>query len=419
MWKNLLVLLVGIGSTYQQCFETNPTSPGVISEKEVTGITEFGFDVYKQLLSDFGYRNMVFSPYSLWNALLLTYFGTSGTTQAQLESALRVKDKASAFDLKKGLDNWYLLLQRNNPDSFFGVANRLYFDVLLNIRPCIRNILRDELQLGYLFDGRSTARYINDYIQKATRGRIEKVASPRDFENVHMVIVNAAAFKGTWKYEFKSQNNTRMLFNVSRELTVNAVMMRQQAQFRYGESDELGARILELPYTGEQISMFLLLPRPDTPFEDRFVNMVHRLNSRTLGEAIDPKNLDLLDVDLALPRFNFSSDIGHHLEKILTSMGIVDIFNDETANLTGFTMKRGLSVSQALHKSFVEVNEEGTEATGVTAILISSRSSQGSLKPMPFHLLEPFVFLICERNTRSPLFLGHVKNPFDIQRDEL
>ncbi|XP_064083418.1 leukocyte elastase inhibitor-like [Macrobrachium nipponense] len=420
-----LLLLLGPGKSLQQCFTTKASSPGIVSEAELSGITDFGLDVYRRLSADFGARNLVYSPYSLWNALVLTYFGTQGATQKQMEAALRVRDKVSAHEVKNGLDNWYSLLQQSHPGYYFSVANRIYFDILLNLRPCIRNIFPEELQIVYLFNAKSTARYINDFVAKATRGLIEEIASPEDVKDSQMVVVNGAAFVGRWKYEFQAHNNSKMLFHVSPDLAVSVTMMRQLGVFRYGESNDLGARILELPYTGEQISMFLFLPHPQrrSPSrdgEDPLANMVRNFEGRSLREAIEPRNLDFREVDVALPKFNFSTEIGHHLEKALKGVGIHDLFDEGRANLTAFTSKRGLKVTQTLHKAFLDVSEEGTEAAAASAVLVSFRSAEGVLdQSVSFHLTEPFAFLIYDKDTKNPLFAGHVRNPLDLQKAAL
>lgn len=430
MWSwptiTAVVLLLSPGKSFQQCFTTNASSPGIVSEAELSGITDFGLDVYRHLFSDFGARNLVYSPYSLWNVLVLTYFGTQGTTQAQMEAALRIRDKVSAHEIKMGLDNWYALLQESHPGYYFSVANRIYFDILLNVRPCIRNIFPEELQLAYLFNAKSTARYINDFVAKVTNGLIEEIASPEDVRDSQVVVVNAAAFVGRWKYEFQAQNNSKMLFQVSPDLSVSVTVMRQLGVFRYGESDDLGARILELPYTGEQISMFLFLPHPPRRSppagegEDPLANMIRNFDGRSLREAIEARNLDLREVDVALPKFNFSTEIGHHLEKALKGVGIIDLFDADRANLTAFTMKRGLKVTQALHKAFLDVNEEGTEAAAASAVVVSFRSAVGAQdQSVSFHLTEPFAFLVYDKDTRNPLFAGHVRNPLDLQKTAL
>lgn len=407
-----LVFLTTISVAYQQCFTKNDNFGDATYSTDLSGITGFGLDLYKQLAPGSSPKNFFFSPYSIWSAFIMAYFGSGGNTQRQLESALRVSDKISTIKLWKALERFYELRQENSTQYTFNLANRAYFHNTLNLRSCPRTILHNELRVVDFRDIVSSANEINNFASETTKGRINRVVTPEDIVDAVMVLVNAAFFKGTWKYQFKPSNTKRMDFFINAQDTAKLAMMSQKGTFRYGESRELGARVLELPYSGDAISMFVLMPSADRPRETRFENMVRNLNGATLTSALHPRNMAFRTVDVQFPKFKFSMKLGEDLETALKNLGIVDLFDGKLANMTVFARFEDLSVDKVIHKSFIEVNEEGTEAAAVTAIISLTRSSIGRTpEVIRFHCNEPFIFLIHDNETRNVLFMGAIKNP--------
>nr|QEQ76264.1 serpin 1 [Macrobrachium nipponense] len=410
--SSLLLLGAVVGLAHPQCLTPNDNFQAVQYSTDLSGITDFGLDLYKQLSPGNSPRNFFFSPYSIWSALSLAYIGSGGDTQKQLEAALRVSGKLETFQLIKALDNLYEQRTTNNSLYTFNLANRAYVDGTLNVKQCAKTILHNELRTVNFRNIGATAKDINDFVDETTKGRITNIVSPADLVDALMVLVNAAFFKGTWKYQFKNSNTQKKDFYISAQDTAPLAMMSQKGSFRYGESVSLGARILELPYSGEDISMFLLLPRSDLPFDTRFTNMINNLNAANLQEALNPRNMAFVEVDVELPKFKFSMKLGEQLETAFKKMGIVDIFDANLADLSGFDARKDMSLKKAIHKSFIEVNEEGTEAAAATALVFLTRSGVSKAPQIVrFHCNEPFVFLIHDNQTRNVLFMGAIKNP--------
>lgn len=409
-WLTSLVILAAIGGVHLQCFSPRDDFQAATYSTDLSGITDFGIELYKQLAPAQSRGNFFFSPYSIWSALTLAYFGSGGNTQRQLEANLRVSDKVSTIKLWKALERMYELRQQNNTVYTFNLANRAYFHNTLHLRNCAKNILHRELRIVNFFDTVGSAKDINNFVSETTKGRITQVVEPTDLVDALMVLVNAAFFKGTWKFQFKPSNTRPRDFFVTPRDSVPLSMMSQKGKFRYGESQRLGASVLELPYSGDAISMFIFLPAANGPAG--FVNMVNNLNGDTLQDAINPGNMIFSDVDVQLPKFKFQMKIEKELETALTNMGIVDLFDGNLANMTTFEPFEDLSIDKTIHKAFIEVNEEGTEAAAVTALISLTRSNiPRQQRVVRFHCNKPFIFIIHDNKTRNVLFMGAIKNP--------
>ncbi|KAK7015567.1 hypothetical protein SK128_004148 [Halocaridina rubra] len=405
-WLTTSVAVISLAVFVQpQCFSENDDL-SIPASSDLSGITGFGLDLFKTLFPYNSTRNFFFSPYSVWNALTLAYFGSAGNTQAELENVLRVSDKVRTLKNWRTLEFLYEMRQTNNSHYTFNLANRAYFDQTLNLRPCVKDILHNELQLLDFSKPNEAAATINEFVSNTTKGRIPNLVGADDVANAQMVLANAAFFKGTWLYQFKKSATQPGLFYATPTDYYFVDMMRQKGNFRHGVSEELGAHILELPYTGEAVSMYILLP-PFITGENGFNAMVERLNADTLHDAID--NMWRIQVEVVIPKFKLQQSVGDELMLALSNMGIRDLFDSARANLTTFDPFTNLSVGKSIHKAFVEVSEEGTEAAAATA-LISLRIARPA-GPEKFECNHPFLFVIYDNLTKNVLFMGAYKNP--------
>ncbi|XP_063853791.1 serine protease inhibitor 88Ea-like [Scylla paramamosain] len=378
-----------------------------VSSSNLSYISDFGLNLFREL---FPYnatdRNFFFSPYSVWSALSLAYFGSAGDTEEQLGTVLGEKDKISALKSWKTVEFLYKMRQENQSSYTLRVANRAYFDHSVSLRPCLDEIFPTELQrIDFLHVG-DAAEEINEFVSNTTKGRIPQLVTPDRLQGARMVLVNAAFFKGVWLYQFKESATKKELFYSTLEDYTFVDMMQQKGNFGYGVSEELGASILELPYTGEAVSMYILLP-PFLAGEGGFSAMVGRLTGAALHRAIDSTWRTQLEVKI--PKFKLEESIGDELMGALSRMGVTDLFDSSRANMTTFSDTEMLSVGGSVHRALVEVSEEGTEAAAATA-LISWRIAR-PVSPTIFECNHPFLFLIYDNLTHNILFLGAYKNP--------
>nr|XP_045596765.1 leukocyte elastase inhibitor-like [Procambarus clarkii]XP_045596766.1 leukocyte elastase inhibitor-like [Procambarus clarkii] len=403
------VVVATVASVVPQCLSDSSNFRSGNSKSvntDLSGINDFSFDLYRQLSRNTPAENLFVSPYSIWTALTLTYFGTAGSTKTQLEAALRVTDKASTLRLWRALDVMYAQRAKSQPQYTFNIANRAYFDDLLDLRPCISTILRKELQMIDFSDLHRASATINEFVSTTTKGHIPNLVSPEDMADAVMILINAAYFKGTWRYQFKPSHTQPRQFFVSPGHSVDVPMMKIKAKFRLVHSTELRARVLEVPYAGDAISMLLLLP--DLEGVEGFSHTVSALASNTLLE-VTKGNVQAVTVDLLLPKFKMEQMFNEDLMEGLKNLGIRDLFNSSSADLSQFSVNKELVVSKTIHKAFVEVNEEGTEAAAATAVLTYVRS--GFNRAHSFVCNRPFLFLIHDNQTKNVLFMGAYKKP--------
>nr|WGL47439.1 serpin [Macrobrachium nipponense] len=405
-------LLAFVSSIHAQCLTPDDsiqdTSVSADVSTNLSNVADFSLSLFKQLSPLSPSKNFFFSPYSIWTALTLAYFGSAGNTQRQLEAALNVSDKLSALRLWRSLEDLYKKRQQKSQEYTFRVASRAYFDTSVQLRSCLTDVLPGEIQPLSLVDTSASASTINTFVSETTSGRIKSVVTPGDLNHAQMVLVNAAFFKGSWRYQFDPSQTLMRDFHVSPKETVPTAIMSQEGSFLYGESEELGARILELPYAGDAVSMFLLLPSSEVPADGAgFARMVSSLSSSTLRRALNFGNLQHLDVKVLLPKFKVEVEVKDELVMSLKTLGIADLFDKTLANMTSFTAYGGLSVDKTVHKAFVEVNEEGTEAAAAT-VLVSFYSRS---EPTLFACNEPFVYIIYDTQTNNILFMGAFRDP--------
>ncbi|EPY72526.1 serpin peptidase inhibitor, clade B-like protein [Camelus ferus] len=246
---------------------------------------------------------------------------------------------------------------------------------------------------------------INSWVERQTNEKIKNLF-PKDSidSSTVLVLVNAIYFKGQWHQKFKEENTVKEKFWLSKDTSKSVQMMKETNTFNFTSLEDMQVKILEIPYKGEELSMMLLLPNE----VDGLQKLEDKLTAEKLLEWTSSQNMWKSQVDLHLPRFKVEET--YDLKAILVALGVVDAFNSQKADFSGMTRKNNLVVSKALHKSFVEVNEEGTEAAAATGI-----STGIGITSAPryerFHCDHPFLFFIRHNKTNSILFLGRVSCP--------
>jgi len=216
-----------------------------------------------------------------------------------------------------------------------------------------------------------------------------------------MVLANAIYFKGTWLKQFEKTGTSNQLFHISSARQVQAPLMHHTDEVRYMEED--GFQAVELPYTGSELSMMVLLPRQVDGCASLEAHLTPALLSLSLGQMRKQK------VEIFLPRFKLESKF--ELQQTLAKMGMPDAFGTR-ADFSGIDGTRNLFISAVFHKAWGEVNEEGTEAAAATAVTIKRSALIKEPAPPPvFRADHPFVFLIRDTRSGSILFLGRLADP--------
>jgi len=243
---------------------------------------------------------------------------------------------------------------------------------------------------------------INAWVEKKTKNKIKNLISKGVLDSMtRLVLTNAIYFKGNWARQFKEDRTQDAPFTLADGQKIDVAMMNQKADFGYMETDTFQA--LELPYVDEELSMVILLPKEFDALDEFEKTLTPENLPRWLAKIHNR------EVVVSVPKFKMTSKFG--LASVLKSMGMEDAFSSN-ADFSGINGKRDLFISAVIHKAYVEVNEEGTEAAAATGVVM--RFTSVGPAPIPvFRADHPFLFLIRDNHSGSILFIGRVANPKD------
>jgi len=373
----------------------------------VAGNTAFALDLYARLKSADG--NLFFSPYSISTCLAMTYAGARGSTATQMARTLHFNTNhtnqnqlAASFgalqrqfsdaEKKKGLELNIangLWAQKDHPflPAFLEVATKAY---QANLQ-----------QTDFRTQAEPAREAINDWVSQKTKGKIADLLQPGVVnEATRLVLVNAIYFKGQWIRQFNKNNTAPAPFSVTAQRRVQASLMNLTAECKYAEVE--GLQLLELPYVGDDLSMVVLLPRAI----DGLTGLEGLLNEQTLATWLAHARNQ--KVNVFLPKFKLTAQFS--LAQTLAGMGMSAAFSP-SADFSGMDGARDLCISAVVHKAFVDVNEEGTEAAAATGTVMRSMALMRPLPIPVFRADHPFLFLIRDTHSGSVLFLGRVADP--------
>jgi len=400
--------------TYAESGVTREMEPEV-SEAEIAevvrGNTEFAFDLYEMIGRECG--NMIYSPYSISIALAMTYAGARENTAVEMadtmhytlpEERLHPTLNALEQEIESHADQ---ILGSGNEPLRLNVVNSIWGQQAYEFQqPFLDTIARNYgagLRLVDFVTNPDQCRMtINDWVAQETEDKIQDLI-PEDIIDImtRLILVNAIYFKATWQKEFEPEDTEDGDFHIPDGRTVTVPMMKQTETFGYTEGD--GWQAIQLRYDGDTASMVIILPA-----EGRFREIESRQDAETVQNIID--SLDYRRVNLQMPRFEFESDFS--LNQMLEQLGMVDAFDMNAANFAGIDgLPDWLYIKAAIHKAFISVDEEGTEAAAATAVMMAGRGGPPVDEPIDFIANRPFIYLIRDVPTDAILFMGRVMNP--------
>lgn len=375
------------------------------------GNARFGYDLYAKLATEPG--NLFLSPFSISAALAMTAAGAKGKTLDEMKKVLHLPP-----DAHTGFAN---LIGRVNGTGGkrayqLTTANALFGQTGYPWRPEFADLTRKNYGAGlvdtdFKADAEGSRQRINGWVEKDTKEKIKNLIPMGVISALtRMVLTNAVHFKGNWANQFKKERTKDAQFHATGTKTAEVPMMNQEGRFRYAEAAlnentrvRTEVQVLELPYVGNELSMLVLLPRlNDLPFLER------SLTAANVGGWADKLTPQLVDV--SLPRFKMEWGTKSLVDP-LKALGMKAAFGAD-ADLTGMhSGSEHLFIAEVLHKAFVDVNEEGTEAAAATAVVVGRAGFAPPPKPKVFRADRPFLFLIRENATGSVLFLGRFAGP--------
>ncbi len=351
-----------------------------------TAINGFG----QELLQRQPAGNQVLSPFSLHSALSMTAAGARGKTARQMQTVLRTATD-SYSDLTQGL---------NLPE--LQIASALWLQQDYKTVPgFIDNAKENHLAAVLPADFKSapereTAK-INKWVEDKTHGRIQDLLAPGILTELsRLVLIQCIHFKGIWQIPFDENLTAPRPFYTQPGQSLMVPTMYRQGRWRYAQDH--GLRIVELPYAGDRLAMLVILPDTDPK---KFLAELEPDAIRRWQTALTEQQLRLY-----LPRFAFAS--AFRLEKTLAEMGMPLVFGP-LADFSGISGRQDLKIDAVVHKAFIEVNEQGTEAAAASGVVMGLKSiaPQG----IELHIDRPFVFCIIDKATNTEIFLGTVNKP--------
>ena len=368
--------------------------------EEVQADAAFGTDMYLKLAAT---GNVVFSPASIAAALRMALAGARGDTAAELAAALHLPGPEAAAD---GLKQ--LAVIRPGDDLTFRAPNMMWLQSALSVRDSYLAQLSGTVSVERCDFSRApeaARETINDAIAEQTAGKIANLIPPGVIDTLtRLVLTNAVYMKALWKSQFPADETQQKPFYPERTAPTPTDLMHLQASLAYYRGD--GYQAVLLPYRGGSLAMAAVLPDgPLTEFTAGLAGLggLGGLMSGLLSDAAE------CQVDLSLPRFRV--DASFMLKDTLEALGVRTAFTTK-ADFSGITGEEPLSISAVVHKAYIDVGEEGTEAAAATAVVM--RTLALVRKPQPEVTLvfdRPFLFAIAETTTGLPLFLGQFTRP--------
>ncbi|KAM7036217.1 serpin B6-like [Passerculus sandwichensis] len=368
----------------------------------------FAVDLLRRLCEKNSGQNVFFSPFSISSALSMVLLGSRGSTEAQIRKVLCLKN---AQDAHNGYQS--LLSEINDPNTKYilRTANRLYGEKTFEFLPSFIESSQKSYhagleQMDFLHAWEDSRKQINVWVEERTEGKIQNLLAEGTLNSLtSLVLVNAIYFKGNWKEQFNKQSTREWPFHINKKETKPVQMMFKEATFKMTYVGDLQTKILELPYVGKELSMIILLPDAIQDGSTGLERLERELTLEKLMGWISPEMMKSTEVEVYLPRFKLEEN--YDLQPILRSMGMPDAFESGKADFSGMSLVispgNELVLSEVVHKTFVVVDEEGTEAAAATAVRANLLCAKRSLKFTADH---PFLFFIRHNKTCSILFCG-------------
>jgi len=360
----------------------------------------FAFDIFMKILGSAGENeNVMISPLSISYALSMTLNGADGTTRDSMLKALRMNG-ITPDEINDSYKNLTGALLSVDKRVLISIANSVWVEKNFTVKKSFTDILTnyyDAESRSFDINDAAAPDKINVWIEDKTNGLIKEMIDKLE-DNTVMLLINAIYFKGKWKSQFDKSKTVEMPFFKSGGNQVDVPMMKQKNDFRVHEGD--GFVVAEFPYGQGNFVMDIIIPNDQSGFnntlaivnDENYTSWINQMRSR--------------ETDLSFPRFKYG--FKKKLKDILTDMGMGIAFSDD-ADFSNINDMYDLLINDVAHQSFIETNEEGTEAAAATVVEIGLTSAPPT--PMVLKLDHPFIYIIRETTTNTIIFMGKVADP--------
>ncbi|MGD0628009.1 MAG: serpin family protein [Terracidiphilus sp.] len=383
--------------------QSNP-SPTPDQAEAVEGNNAFAIDLYTQLRKQDG--NLFYSPESVSTAFAMAFAGARGTTSAQMAATLHFTLPPDKLHLVMGA----LLAGLNGPHSGYQlhVADALWAEKDFTFLDDFLKLTSSDYGAGFnrvdfKFAPEAARATINQWVEEKTEDKIKDLLPAGSLTpSTRLVLTNAIYFKGNWQTQFDKEQTKDEDFHVSAAQNVKAPLMHLTSKLGYFNGGTF--QVVDIPYKSGELSMTVLLPNDVGGLPALEQSLTSANARRWLSQLRSGAK-----IVLTLPKFKMTQEF--QLGGTLSAMGMTQAFERGVADFSGMTGKRDLWISAAIHKAYIDVNEEGTEAAAATGIVMRGMAMQRPEPPIVFRADHPFLFFIRDNHSDAILFMGRVTDP--------
>lgn len=363
----------------------------------------FGFEIFQKIRNESPEKNIMISPLSISLALAMAYNGADGNTKTEMAQAMKLNGLTP-----EQINNSYKMLvaalQSLDEDVVFEIADAIFHEKTFSVKDDFLNLNKNYYKAqveGLDFNSPSALKAINNWVADKTHDKITKILDQLSPDS-RMILLNAIYFYGSWAKEFDEDGTKMLNFRLANGSSKEVAMMRKADKLDYTTNTLFSA--IKLPYGNGQYNMVILLPSEETNSQ----NVIDELSADNWKNWND--DFETTDnIEVTMPRFKFEFEL--QLIPVLKQMGMQKAFAASLANFSNIS-DVDLFISQVIHKTYIDVNETGTEAAAVTAIVFETTSAGPDAPKVTYFTVDrPFVFAITEKDTNAILFIGEVKNP--------
>lgn len=381
--------------------EVTDFTPTEKSAKIIAADNQFGFELFQKVNASLDEpKNTMISPLSVSLALAMVYNGTDGNTKKQMEEMLH-KANLTPEDINQSYKDLVAALQSHDPKVELSISNAIFyrntFPVKNNFITTNQNFYSAEVSGLDFTKSAETLKTVNGWVTTKTKGKIDKILENVSGNDI-MYLLNAIYFNGEWTYRFDTKATADRPFTKEDKSIVQVPTMTIEKPFNYYSHAKF--ELLEMPYGGGKYSMLIFLPENGKTTNDVISLMTAENVNDWISKMTEQKK------EVFMPKFEFKFD--NSLVDELSALGMTDAFNDAKANLTGISDVAKLVITEVKHKSYIKVDERGTEAAAVTGITVGVTSVGPDNS---FRVDRPFVFAIREKDSNAILFIGKVLDP--------
>ena len=380
-----------------------PRELSIAETKLVDADTKFAFKLFREINEQDAGKNIFISPLSVGMALGMTYNGAAGLTREAMQETLELQDM-TIEEVNQAHQSLIELLRDLDPMVEFLLANSIWYRNTMTFEQPFLDVNRQyfDAEVRALdFNSASAANTINDWVRQSTSGRIEEIVDDPISAETIMFLINAIYFKADWASQFdKSLTQSAPFFLADgSQTTVQMMSHDDEVPIRYLHDWDNDIQVVDLPYGGHAYSMTIVLTASPQG-ADSLAESLTQTQWTTWVAALDSTSRQV-----SLPKFRLEYDLT--MNDVLKSLGMSVAFSPDSADFTNLHAPGDVFISKVKHKTFVEVNEEGTEAAAVTSVEMGLTSAG----PQPIIVDRPFVFAIREKHSGTILFMGKILNP--------